>query len=51
MKDDLEKLLDASVFECDYKLENDRYLVTRQLEEIVESKLRYYIEEAESKNC
>ena len=51
MKDDLEKLLDAGVFECDYKLENDRYLATRQLEEIVESKLRCYIEETESKNC
>jgi len=43
MKKDLEKLLDAGVFECDYKLENDRYMVTRQLEEIVESKLRPYI--------
>jgi hypothetical protein len=40
MKKDLKKLLDVGVFEYGYKLENDRYLVTRQLEEIVESKLR-----------
>jgi hypothetical protein len=50
MKKDLEKLLDVGIFECDYKLENGRYLVTRQLEEVVESRLRCYIEEAESKN-
>jgi hypothetical protein len=50
MKDDLEKLLDAGVFECDYELGNDRYLVTRKLEEIVESKLRCCIEETENKN-
>jgi hypothetical protein len=43
MKKDLKKLLDVGVFQCDYKLGNDRYLVTRQLEEIVESKLRPYI--------
>jgi len=49
MKVDLEKLRDAGVFECEYELENDRYLVTRKLEEIVESKLRSYIEETESK--
>ena len=49
MKGDLEKLRDVGVFECDYELENDRYLVTRKLEEIVESKLRSYIEETESK--
>jgi hypothetical protein len=49
MKNDLKKLLDVGVFECDYKLENARYLVTRRLEEIVESKLRPYIEETESK--
>ena len=40
MKDDLEKLLDAGVFECDYELENDRYFVTKKLVEIVEGKLR-----------
>jgi hypothetical protein len=50
MKYDFEKLLDAGVFECDYELENDRYFVTRKLEEIVESKLRCFIEETESKN-
>ena len=50
MKDDLKKLLDVSVFESDYKLGNERYLATRQLEEIVESKLRPYIEKTESKN-
>lgn len=50
MKDDLEKLWKAGVFECDYELENDRYLVTRKLEKIVESTLRSHIEESESKN-
>jgi len=50
MKNDLKKLLDVGVFECDYKLESDRYLATRQLEEVVESKLRCYIDETESKN-
>ena len=50
MRKDLKKLLDVGVFECDYELENDRYFVTRKLEEIVESKLRCYIEETESKN-
>ena len=50
MKDDLEKLLDAGIFECNYELKNDRYLATMKLEEIVESKLRCFIEETESKN-
>jgi len=50
MKKHFKELLDVGVFECDYKLENDRYLVTRQLGEIVESKLRPFIEETESKN-
>ena len=50
MKDDLKKLSDVSVFESDYNLGNERYLATGQLEEIVESKLRPYIEETESKN-
>ena len=49
MKNDLKKLLDVGVVEYDYKLGNDRYLVTRQLEEIVKSKLKPYIEETESK--
>ena len=50
MEVDLKKLLDAGVFECDYELENDRYLVTSKLKKIVENKLRPYIEETESKN-
>jgi hypothetical protein len=49
MKDDLEKLWEADVFECDYELENDRYLVTRKLEEIVEDTLRSHAEEAKTK--
>ena len=43
IKNDLEKLLDVGIFECNYKLGNERYLVTRQLEEIVEKRLRPYI--------
>ena len=35
-EDDLEKLRNDVVFECDYELENGRYLVTRKLEEIYE---------------
>ena len=31
MKDDLEKLRNDGIFECDYELENGRYLVTRKL--------------------
>jgi hypothetical protein len=50
MKDDLEKLWDAGIFECNYELKNDRYLATMKLEEIVESKLRCCIEETENKN-
>ena len=50
MKDDFEKLWDAGVFECDYELENDRYLVTRKLEELVENTLRSHVEKSESKN-
>ena len=49
MKNDLKKLLNVNVFESDYKLGNERYLVTRQLEEIVKRRLRPYIEETESK--
>lgn len=47
MKDDLERLSEAGVFECDYDLENDRYIVTRRLEELVESTLRSHLEESE----
>ena len=50
MKDDLEKLWHAGVFECDYELENDRYLVTRKLEEIVESTLRSHVNKSENKD-
>ncbi len=46
MKDDLEKLCDGEVFECDYELENDRYMVTRKLEEIVEDNLRSQLEKS-----
>jgi hypothetical protein len=49
MKVDLKKLSDAGVVECDYELENNRYLVTSKLKEIVESKLRSYIEETKNK--
>lgn len=48
MKDDLEKLWDADVFECDYELDNDRYLVKRKLEELVENTLRNHVEQSEN---
>ncbi|QFU23034.1 hypothetical protein FM038_013315 [Shewanella eurypsychrophilus] len=44
MKDDLETLWNADVFECDYELEYDRYLVKRKLEELVERTLREHVE-------
>ena len=48
MKDDLETLWEADVFECDYELDNDRYLVKRKLEELVENTLRAHVEQSES---
>ena len=50
MKKDLEKLWDVGILECNYKLGNERFLVTRKLEEFVKERLRPYIEETESKN-
>jgi hypothetical protein len=47
MKDDLETLWDADVFECDYELDNDRYLVKRKLEELVENTLRSHVQQSE----
>jgi len=48
MKNDLETLWEADVFECDYELDNDRYLVKRKLEELVENTLRPHVEQSES---
>tara|TARA_R110001592_G_scaffold358653_1_gene663856 strand:+ start:3126 stop:3758 length:633 start_codon:yes stop_codon:yes gene_type:complete len=48
MKDDLEKLSEADVFECDYELNNDRYLVTRKLEELVENTIRDHAEQCKN---
>jgi len=48
MKDDLETMWDADVFECDYELDNDRYLVKRKLQELVENTLRNHVEQSEN---
>ena len=50
MKNDLEKLWEGDVFECDYELENDRFMVTRKLEELVENTLRVHVEKTEGEN-
>lgn len=50
MKDDLEKLCEPGVFECNYELENDRYIVTRKLEEVVNDTLRSHIEKSEGES-
>ncbi len=48
MKDDLETLWNGDIFECDYELDYDRYLVKRKLEELVESTLRPHVEQCEN---
>ena len=48
MKDDLEALWNADIFECDYELDNDRYLVKRKLEELVENNLRAHVEQSKN---
>jgi len=49
MISDLEKLGETGTFECDYELDNDRYLVTRKLEELVEEQARSHVEKSQNK--
>lgn len=44
MKDDLESLWEADVFECNYESDNDVFLVKRKLEELVEETIRNHVE-------
>lgn len=50
MIDDLEKLGETGIFTCDYELDNDRYLVTRKLEELVEEQARSHIEKSQNED-
>lgn len=43
MKSDLEELSYAGIFDLDYEMDNERYMVTRDLEKIVEEKVRGHV--------
>lgn len=48
MQSDLEKLANVGIFDSDYEMDNVRYMVTRDLENIVEEKIREHVKVLDS---